>query len=270
MKVVDHFQLVGYEVNDARAGNAVVLVSGTKRYYAILRHAFSEYHFSRAFDDNRNRYDWGTYIYDIDEENRQRDIDLLELFKNTVFIDDALNQTFALSYHSQSTFQGIGRTETGELVYQAKPYHRSPSEKQRQAAARLVELYEQFIRCHPSYLRSDFLIAVPPHGQKPFDLPTFLVERLSKTLGIPNGQKFVSKVRSSSPMKDCKTVKEKSDNIRGAFRVSNEVSLQNKLVTIIDDIYQSGSTLHELGTTLQNAGAVVQGLVATKTLKDPD
>lgn len=71
-------------------------------------------------------------------------------------------------------------------------------------------------------------------------------------------------------MKDCKTVKEKSDNIRGAFRVSNEVSLQNKLVTIIDDIYQSGSTLHELGTTLQNAGAVVQGLVATKTLKDPD
>lgn len=267
---MDHFQLVGYEVKDAGSGNAVVLISGSRLYYDIIRRAFNNYHFSRAFDDNRNRYTWGAYIYDIDETNRERVIALLELFKKTVCIEDALTQTFALSYHSQSTFQGIGRTEIGELVYRAKPYHRPPSERQKQMAFKLVELFEQFIRCHPSYLRSDFLIAVPSYPEKPFDLPTFLVEQLVTKLGIQNGRNYVHKIRSSSPMKDCKTVKEKSDNIRGAFKISKEALLQNKCVTIVDDIYQSGATLHELGTVLQNTGAVVQGLVATKTLKNPD
>ena len=48
------------------------------------------------------------------------------------------------------------------------------------------------------------------------------------------------------------------------------ISLAGKLVTIIDDIYQTGVTLHEIAMVLQSKGATVQGLVATKTFRDLD
>jgi hypothetical protein len=267
--LADHFQLLKYEVKDAGGGNIVILVSGPRNYYSILRHAFNNHHFSRAFDDRKNRYTWGAYINDIQMEDRLKVMKLLELLTKSVCIDDALSQTFALSYHYKSTFEGTGRTDIGKLVYSAKPYHRPTSPKQMASAVALADHLEQFILSHPSYMRSDFLIAVPSSPNKSFDLPTFLARHLSNKLNIKNGQQHITRVGQSKPMKDYKSVQEKSDNIRGAFQVINTKIFEGSLVTVIDDIYESGTTLHELALTLQNAGATVQGLVATKTLSDP-
>ena len=78
------------------------------------------------------------------------------------------------------------------------------------------------------------------------------------------------KVRKTSyPMKDLKTVKEKADNIRGAFQVDPRAPFKGRVLTIVDDIYESGTTMHELATTLQITGALVQGLTVTKTITDP-
>jgi predicted amidophosphoribosyltransferase len=157
----------------------------------------------------------------------------------------------------------------GKLVRSAKPYHAPPSEKQMVSAAHLAGRYEQFIRSHPSYMRSDFFIPVPSSSKKPFDLPTFLVEQLCVRLNIKNGIQYVTRAGNPKPMKDYKTVKDKSDNIRGTFKITDSKVFDGCLVTVIDDIYESGATLHELGITLQEIGATVQGLVATKTLKNP-
>lgn len=267
--MADHFQLSNFDIQDAGGGNIVILVSGSRKYYAILRHAFSNHHFSRAFDDRKNKYNWGTYIYGIAEDERRKIDSLMKLFERAVCIDDALSQTFALSYHSQATFEGIDKTEIGKLVYSAKPYHQAPSPKHSAKATELAKHFETFILNHPSYKRSDYIIAVPCNAGKRFDLPSVIVQHLCSSLNMKNGQSYVRKVTNPAPMKDCKTVKAKTDNILGAFEVLPNAPFQGSLVTIIDDIYESGATLHELATTLQRAGATVQGLVATKTLKDP-
>lgn len=64
-------------------------------------------------------------------------------------------------------------------------------------------------------------------------------------------------------------IKEKTDNIKDAFTIVDPIMFQGKRVIIVDDIYQSGVTLHEVATALQPIGADVLGLVATKTIRDP-
>ena len=66
-------------------------------------------------------------------------------------------------------------------------------------------------------------------------------------------------------MKDIETMEDKSTNIRGAFQVDVAHPFKNKTVIVIDDLYDSGATLHELANILQSVGAKVFGLVATKT-----
>src|SRR5438876_9665711 len=98
----EHFQLLTYELQDRGNGNLLVLFSRQRKYYDVLRHAFPEFRFSKCFPDVRERYNWGTYIYAIDENNRHRVRDLLDLLKRAVCLDDELTQTFALDYHKPS------------------------------------------------------------------------------------------------------------------------------------------------------------------------
>lgn len=70
-------------------------------------------------------------------------------------------------------------------------------------------------------------------------------------------------------MKDLVSCQEKVDNMRGAFLVDKGAPFKNHLITLIDDIYESGVTLQELAHTLQQSGARIQGLAITKTLTDP-
>ena len=70
-------------------------------------------------------------------------------------------------------------------------------------------------------------------------------------------------------MKDCETPQEKLDNVRGAFAVTPAADFAGKSVLLIDDIYQSGFTINEVGNVIGEAGASqVLGLAATKTFAE--
>ena len=69
-------------------------------------------------------------------------------------------------------------------------------------------------------------------------------------------------------MKDCSTEQEKIDNVRNAFAVQSGVDLKDRRVILVDDIYHTGFTINEVGTTLFKAQVKqVLGLVATKTVR---
>jgi predicted amidophosphoribosyltransferase len=250
-------RLSNYHIQVSNNGNTVILVSGSKLYYDLLADAFPDFRFSPAWPDQFNRYDWGFYINNIGDSERAQVRLLLELFQTTVCIDDRVPPTFALDYHYLPSYNA-GRTEIGELVYQSK-YQRNLS-----MAQQLASKFENFVACHLAYRKSDLLIATPPSNpKKPFDLPTFIVEQLCSRLKLTNGSHLVRKVKSTKPMKDA-SPEEKFENILGAFAVTQANKLKGKNVTVIDDIYYSGTTMLELISTLSQAGARVQGLVASK------
>ncbi|MEW6192647.1 MAG: phosphoribosyltransferase family protein [Bacillota bacterium] len=72
-------------------------------------------------------------------------------------------------------------------------------------------------------------------------------------------------------MKDCETIQEKINNVKGAFELSpqHRAQVRGQSMILLDDIYQTGFTLNEVGRVLLEAEATtVLGLVATKTVQD--
>lgn len=108
-----------------------------------------------------------------------------------------------------------------------------------------------------------YIVCVPCKADKDFDLPTHLTGQISNKLDIPNGSHFVHKTAGAKSQKDVPTDK-RDENIKGAFAVSTDVSFKDKVVTIVDDIYDTGSTINELGRVLKQVGAKVQGITATR------
>jgi hypothetical protein len=264
--MTENSQLYEYKMWLSSTGNTGILISNSEKYYEILRDAFQEYRFGPMWPDQRDVYEYGFHINRIGEEDRSKVIKLLTLFKKHIYIHDVLNQTFALDMHRIPNNEGGGRTEVGELVYHAKPYRRAVTESNKRYAIEIAKLMAVFISSHPSYNRSDLLIPVPFFGQKAFDLPRFLADNICPIVEIENGHGKVRKTKKAE-MKNAASEEEKFNIIRGAFEIVDKGAFEGKRVIIIDDIYQSGNTLHELASVLQDAGAEVLGLVATKTLR---
>jgi len=269
---MDHYQLTRFEIKDAGNNNIVVLVTGPLRYKAILQRAFGQHYFSRTFEDRFGRYEWGTYIYNIDPAERARVEALLKVFQEAVCIEDDLTETFALGYHTQMSPAGsYARTELGSWVYQAKPYRGDFTPARKKAADQIVDQMMQFIQAHPTYARAGVIVAAPPSMSNRPNLPVYLVEQLAARLSTENGTSWIAKVRPTRPMKDCQTIQEKLENVKGAFALASQgvARVHGQSVIVLDDIYQTGFTLNEVGRVLIAGGArEALGLVITKTAQD--
>jgi hypothetical protein len=269
---MDHFSLSKYEVQDAGGRQVVVLVTGNREYKRILARAFPTHFMSRTFDDRFMRFEWGTYIYNVSTDTRNEIAVLLDLCSQHIFLDDDLTECFALDYHTMlNPDGGYMKTTMGNQVYQAKPYRRSLSSENIEATDQLAQLMVSFVQKHPTYRRSEVIVAAPPsRPDKPFDLPKELVKRIFTAYDtMLDGSGWIRKVRATRPMKDCLTIPDKINNVRNAFAMTEDADINGKTVLLIDDIYESGFTMNEVGRVLFEAGAdSVLGLVATKTGRD--
>lgn len=268
---MDRYQLGVFELSrNERSGDLLLLLAGSTLYKSVFSRAFPDLRFSRTFEDRSGEFDWGTYIKRADEEDEEAIAQFCELLQTVILIDDDLKETFSLGFHGRMSSSGrYERTELGQLMRDAKPYNQGQSPGSRRKGEELAERMVQFIQAHPTYEDADLIVAVPPSNpDKPFDLPTFLVEKIAEQTGHTVATRSLRKTRSTRPMKECQTIPEKLDNIRDAFE-ADEAVFEGKSVIIIDDIYQSGFSMNEVGRVLDEAGAdMVLGLVATKTFQD--
>ncbi len=270
---MDHFRLTQYTIRQVDNRQVLILVTGERVYKEILARAFPTYYFTRAFEDRNRAFDWGAYIHSIDAETEPSVTTLLQRFEQHVFLADDLTECFALDFHTVlSDRGGYERSQVGGLVYRAKPYGRRATTNNREAAQQLAGQMRDFIRDHPTYRQADVIMPAPPSNpDKPFDLPTTLVSHIqAEFVTMVDGTGWVQKTRITTPMKDLNdaTPQEKLENIRGAFALADGVDVRGKSILLIDDIYQSGNTLSEIGRLLFTSGAKsVVALVATKTAR---
>jgi Phosphoribosyl transferase domain len=267
---MDRYQLGKFNLDrNPSSGDLLLLVEGPTMYKSILSRAFTQWYFSRTFEDRSGEYNWGIYIKGCDNADAERLTKFCKLLQNVVFIDDDLDESFALAFHTKTSATGYKRTQMGQLVRDAKPYDMGWNAGSQSKAQELAALMVEFIQSHPTYTQADLILAVPPSNpNKPFDLPTFLVETIVQSTSQTPATTSIRKVRITRPMKECRTIQEKIDNIKDAFALDASI-FQGKNVIIVDDIYQTGFSINELGRILQQAGAkLVLGLVATKTTQD--
>jgi ATP-dependent DNA helicase RecQ len=98
------------------------------------------------------------------------------------------------------------------------------------------------------------------------DLVRNFAVKLSGTLKIPISHELV-KCRKTAEQKIFENSCLKTDNVRDAFSYNNPENIRGKKILLIDDVFDSGATIKEIGRYLTNLGAAnIAPLVIAKTI----
>ena len=157
------------------------------------------------------------------------------------------------------------RTEVGELVFQLKYRHdRTKIQPIAEIAVKFVK--EQFaVDGYPilPYLKA--VLPIPPSDKKrDFQPVTEVAKEIGRLLSVPAPRDYLSKVKQTIPLKDLPDVASKREQLRGAFVVRSQ-DLKNQCVLLIDDLYDSGTTVTEATKVLYKQGGVRHVLVLALT-----
>ncbi len=112
--------------------------------------------------------------------------------------------------------------------------------------------------------RFDFIAYVPPTSSG--DLVKNFATKLSQVLNFPITHDLV-KTRQTTLQKDFENGYLKAENVGGAFSFNNPSVLAGKSILLVDDIFDSGATIKELGKLFTNFGATkIAPIVIARTV----
>lgn len=180
-----------------------------------------------------------------------------------VFLRDCLSLSIALGINFPDN-QSHDRTELGELEHRAKQ-HRD-EEAIKELASRTITTINEL----PFYQEADLVAAVPPRPDKEFDLPARIAKLVAVATRKPDITLDFKFGNTKGSLKEV-ALDEKWAAWENAGLTLDNAELVGKKVILIDDKYQSGTTLQFVAMILQKHGASeVYGLSLVKTLRDTD
>jgi len=110
----------------------------------------------------------------------------------------------------------------------------------------------------------DIILYVPP--TKSGELVKNFAVKVSQVLKFPISHNLV-KQRATSEQKVFENGYLKSDNVKDAFIIKTPDEVRGKTILLIDDIFDSGATIKEIGRYLSNLGAIkIAPLVIARTV----
>ncbi len=110
----------------------------------------------------------------------------------------------------------------------------------------------------------DWILYVPPTESG--DLVKNFAVKLSSVLKIPISHHLVKK-EQTSPQKVFQSAISKRENVHGKFEYLNPEEIQGKNILLVDDIFDSGCTVKEIGRYLTQIGAnAIAPIVIAKTV----
>ena len=179
---------------------------------------------------------------------------------DAVFIKSLFSTAVAACEHYISPDH---RSRIGELEHSAK-YLGSSS-----AREEIVDILEDIFRRMHGNRKIDAIASIPPSNPGQVSLPNMLAARLSERLGIPD---LTASLNWKGPKPSIKELD--VDQKWAALEdvgITVESKFSGKNVLIIDDMYQSGSTAHFVGSQIREAGANDMHLLAvSKGRRDTD
>jgi ATP-dependent DNA helicase RecQ len=113
-------------------------------------------------------------------------------------------------------------------------------------------------------IKFDLILFVPPTESG--DLVKNFAQKISVTLKIPISYNLI-KTRNTSPQKVFQTGLLKKENVVGAFSYNSSKEINGKNILLIDDVFDSGNSIKEIGRYLTNLGAAkIAPLAIAKTV----
>lgn len=112
-------------------------------------------------------------------------------------------------------------------------------------------------------LRPDLVMYLPP--TKSGDLVKNFATKFARVINVPVSHNLI-KIRVTQEQKIFQNAYSKQENVAGAFDVDENV-VRGKTIVLLDDIYDSGATLKEVGKLLTQKGAkCIVPIVIAKTV----
>lgn len=177
-----------------------------------------------------------------------------------VFIRSLLTTCIAASVHQSAPGQ---HTIVGDLERRAK------YESDQGARSELLDRLEAVYRRLLGDLGIDAICSVPPSKPESFCLPAWLAAGLSDRLGIEDLTPSLNWAGSKPSMKEV-DVDQKWAAL-DAVGLTIGVSVEGRRILVLDDLFQSGATVHFVASKLQSAGASeLHCLAVVKALSDTD
>lgn len=177
-----------------------------------------------------------------------------------VFIRSLLLTCVAAAVHQSSPGH---HTVVGELERRAK--YEADVHASAQLLDRLEVVYRRLLHC----LGIDAVCSVPSSGQERSCLPAWLAAGLSQRLNVEDLSGEVRWAGAKPSMKEVNV--DHKWSALGAVGLLIQKSVEGRRILIIDDLYQSGATVHYLASQLQAAGASeLHCLTVVKSLSDTD
>ena len=217
--------------------------------------------FSRLFPYKLLPNHGGSCWLGIKSEEDFEDIDAWVKSQGTrVFLRDCLYASIAMS---DNYTPHVGRTEIGQLEYGAKQNYDMGAVKS------LAVHCANTIKGISLYSKADLVCAVPPRLGKNFDLPSRVVPIVSGKVGKEDITDYFSFGAEKRSVKSATFYHKWS--VWHDARVTFDNDLTNKKIILIDDKYQSGTTIQYIAMKLQEAGAHhIVGLCMVKTRRNTD
>lgn len=207
-----------------------------------------------------------------DKEAPQDVADWVETVGKYVAIQDLLAISFALDYTCQAGNPENEWTDIADQRKNAKPYgEEKATTAHLKAAEQLADRCLEFLEEMTCYDPADAIIAVPPSDpNKCYNLPRELARLIANHKQLQDLSDSVFDMKQHDPIKN--TSKEnKLAILRQAARIKDDTEVQGRTIILIDDLYQSGTTMNYYAKLLLDVGAVsVLGLACEKTCRNDD
>jgi hypothetical protein len=178
-----------------------------------------------------------------------------------VFLLDNLDASIALN---------LNFADEGEYTQLGLAEHKAKQDQDKPSLKTLCAEMAEAISGLPLYKSADVVCAVPPSPGKTWDLPTEICKRISGDCGkadVSSAVKFTKKKASVKSL----SLNDKWASLDDAGLQVDGKKVKGKIIILVDDKYQSGTTAQYIAMKLYEAGAKsVLGLYCVKTWRDTD
>jgi predicted amidophosphoribosyltransferase len=151
------------------------------------------------------------------------------------------------------------RSTAGEALFQLK--YRSDFT---QAAIIANQMYTSF---SPYFSSAGLVVPMPPSKQRPRQPVIEIARKLARLMNRPCYENLLVKTAATPAMKDIASREEKVNTLISAFTVTDQLPAGLYNVLVVDDLYDTGSSLEAATQVLRGYNKIQHIYVATVTRK---
>ena len=153
------------------------------------------------------------------------------------------------------------RTEIGEALYQLK--YNSDRNKVNLLAQQIVSSIGNHFQS------ASFIVPMPPSKQRTFQPVKEIAKQVAELMKIPYIDNILVKIANTAQVKNIPSKEERIEALCSIFKVNDVLAEGEYNVLIMDDLYDTGSSLEAATAMLKQCTKIKKVFVVTITRKNP-